>query len=69
MTALLKPSYSSTKFEAKGLLERGEIYVCDNMQDVVIQVILKDVANNDIEPHINILKSIVTDYINRQSRK
>lgn len=69
MKALLKPSYSSAKFEAKGLLERGEIYVCDNRQDVVIQVILKDVANNDIEPHINILKSIVTDYINRQSRK
>ena len=69
MKALLKPSYSSVKFEVKGLLERGEIYVCDNMQDVVIQVILKDVANNDIEPHINILKSIVTDYINRQSRK
>ena len=69
MKTLLKPSYSSAKFEAKGLLECGEIYVCDNMQDVVIQVILKDVANNDIEPHINILKSIVTDYINRQRRK
>jgi hypothetical protein len=69
MKKILKPSYSSMKFETKGLLERGEIYVCDNLQDVVIQVILKDVANNDIESHINTLKSIVTDYINRQSRK
>jgi bacterioferritin (cytochrome b1) len=68
MKKILKPSYSSMKFETKGLLERGEIYVCDNLQDIVVQVVFKDVTNG-VEPHINILKSIVIDYINRQSRK
>lgn len=68
MKKILKPSYSSMKFETKWLLERGEIYVCDNLQDIVVHVVFKDVANNDIESHINILKSIVIDYINRQSR-
>ena len=63
---MLKPSYSATKFEVKGMLECGEIYVCDNLQDIVIQVIIKD-ATNDIESRINILKSIVIDYINMQA--
>ena len=65
MKKKLKPSYSVTKFEAKGILEHGEIYVCDNLHDIVIQVVFKDVTN-DIESHINILKSVVIDYINMQ---
>ena len=65
MKIMLKPSYSTTKFETKGILEHGEIYVCDNLHDIVIQVVFKDVTN-DIESHINILKSVVIDYINMQ---
>ena len=61
MKTMLKPSYSAMTFKAKGMLE-GEIYVCDNLQDVVVQVVFKD-ATNDIESHINILKNIVIDYI------
>ena len=66
MKTMLKPSYSVTKFEAKGIIEDGEIYVCDNLQDIVIQAVFKDVTNG-IESHVNVLKSIAIDYINMQT--
>lgn len=62
MKKILKPSYSAAKFKSDGLIYGGEMYVCDNLQDIVVQVVLTDVTDG-VENHMGALKDVVDDYI------
>lgn len=63
----LLPSFYPSKFKCEGCIKDGEIYVCDDLKNVVVNFCIDDAENNS-EIALKALEVVVKDFIESKKR-